>query len=266
MSFALLGRKKRVFDVIQLLNRENKIAAEFSHLFHLHGMCVIPDTARTFIYWLFFSSHYKWTCAVYVHQTLYIWVFQWSYTYEENIWWVCFTCFINSPQSNTQFQPKRWYSLSQIVLSYLVLMDTEGRQSSIAPYTSGLCGAVIGVSRHHYGSGCSISCAWWWSYHKKKEIYLSSQCQRWTRCCMKYRHVRCLIFPSLHPLILLQWRYAFIKRKRPKSFLAPKLGVGMPGLIWLNTLVLECAGLLVCMPLLMRSLSCCCSSSIFSVV
>lgn len=30
------------------------------------------------------------------------------------------------------------------------------------------------------------------------------------------------------PLVLLQWRYAFIKGKRPKSSLAPKLKVGMP--------------------------------------
>lgn len=65
----------------------------------------------------------------------------------------------------------------------------------------------------------------------KKEIYLSSQSQRRMRCCMKYHHndlspwfhcFRCLIFSSLHPLILLQRRYAFIKRKRFKSFLAPK--------------------------------------------
>lgn len=54
-------------------------------------------------------------------------------------------------------------------------------------------------------------------------------------------------FPSLHPLILLQWRYAFIKRKGPYSFVAPKLGVGMPGLIWLNTLVLESVWMLAFM-------------------
>lgn len=166
-----------------------------------------------------------------VHWTLRISIFRQSYPYIENICWICFACLINSPQTNTQFPPKRPYSLSQIVLSYLVLIDAEGEQLSITPYTSGLCDAVIGVSCHYYGSKHPISCAWWWSFKAiKKEIYLSSQRQRRTRCCMKYRHhnlppwfhcFRCLIFPSLHPLILLQWRYAFIKRKRPKSFLAP---------------------------------------------
>ncbi len=105
----------------------------------------------------------------------------------------------------------------------------------------------------------------------KKEIYLSSQCQderdaAWSIATATCLHCfRCLIFPPLHPSILLQWRYAFIKRKRLKSSLAPKRGVGMPGLIWLNTLVPECAGLLVCMPMLKRSLSCCCSASAFTV-
>lgn len=96
----------------------------------------------------------------------------------------------------------------------------------------------------------------------KKEIYLSSRHQRRTRCCMKNHHddlsprfhcFRCLTFPSLpNPLILLQWRYAFIRRKRPKSSLAPKLGVGMPRLIWLNThRCLSVHARFVCVPLLM---------------
>lgn len=38
------------------------------------------------------------------------------------------------------------------------------------------------------------------------------------------------------------------EKRRPKSFLAPELGVGMPGLIWLN-LCLSVHACLVCMPL-----------------
>lgn len=53
------------------------------------------------------------------------------------------------------------------------------------------------------------------------------------------------------PFALLQWRYAFIKGKRSKSSLAPKLKVGMPQLIRLNTFGLQWAGLLVCMSVLM---------------
>lgn len=55
-------------------------------------------------------------------------------------------------------------------LSYLVLMDKKGRQSNITLYTWGLCGAAIGVSRHYHGSGYSISCAWWWNCHKKRDL------------------------------------------------------------------------------------------------
>lgn len=44
------------------------------------------------------------------------------------------------------------------------------------------------------------------------------------------------------PFALLQWRYAFIKGKRSKSSLVPKLKVGMPQLIRLNTFVLQRAG------------------------
>lgn len=82
--------------------------------------------------------------------------------------WLSSLLTVNSQHGITQFQPKWQYSLSEIVLSYLVLMDTEGRHSSITPYTSGLCGAAIRVSRHH--NGRSISSTWWWSHHKKKRF------------------------------------------------------------------------------------------------
>lgn len=127
-------------------------------------------------------------------------------------------------------------------------MDAKGKQSNITPYTWGLCGAVIGVSRHHHGIGCSISCTRWWTCYKKrrficphKTIYKRGATMT---CLLSLTALGASYFPSLHPLILLQWRYAFIKSKGPKSFLAPKLGVGMPGLIWLNTLVVECAWML----------------------
>lgn len=129
------------------------------------------------------------------------------------------------------------------------------------------------VSRHHYGSKLSISSTRWWSCHKKRDLSVFARPETnevrhevLPRYDLSPFSFRCLIFPTRHPLILLQQRYAFIKRKRPKSFLAAKLGVGMPGLIWLNTLVLECAGLLVCVPLHTHSLSCCCSRHLSSVV
>lgn len=152
------------FRVLQLLKTETKITAEVSHLFHRHGMCNPIYDNKDICYVAIFQAFVspQWSSVFESH---------WGLDYFNTLVNLCSWCVCVLPIYRKYFLNVFYmFRQSQIVLSYMVLIDAEARQSNITLYTSGLCGAMIGVSRHYHGSKRSISCTWWWSSHKKSDL------------------------------------------------------------------------------------------------
>lgn len=114
------------------------------------------------------------------------------------------------------------------------MLHVKDRQRCVTRWTSGLCDPAIGATLHRRGSRCSISCSRWLNSHLKKWFICPHMAGDERGAALSAATTTFLLSftaPGASyflPLVLLQWRYAFIKGKRPKSSLAPKLKVGMP--------------------------------------
>lgn len=114
------------------------------------------------------------------------------------------------------------------------MLHVKDGQPSVTRWTSGLCDPAIGATLHRHSNRCSISCSRWLNSHLKKWFICPHMAGDERGAALSAATTTFLLSftaPGASyflPLILLQWRYAFIKGKRPKSSLAPKLKVGMP--------------------------------------
>lgn len=146
-------------DVIPLLNKENKITAEVAIYSSVMG-CVIFQTCVSLqmVYYTFF--------LLFIEPLL----------RRGSLQWLVLMCIVLI--LSTILSICRIYLLnvlytfhqSQTVLLNVVAMDAAGMQSNTTPSTSGLFGAVMGESCRHRDSQRFISCTWWWSCHKKRDL------------------------------------------------------------------------------------------------